>query len=297
MPESFEAFRYLDHLRARWRLIAVACAAAAGLAFLAALLTPSEYTATARIMIEPPAGTDPRVAVAVSPVYLESLKSYELLASGDRLFLDSLDHFKLPHSGPIDKLKRSVVKVSIPRNTRILEISATLRNPGEAQALALYIAERTVKLAREVTMATERDLLADAKRQWDETRAKLERAERSWAQVAEEPASAAPEHLAKVDAAQAEREAARDSFAAAEKRLQVEQTSTGYRGERLNIIDPGVVPERPSRPNVPLMVLAAILVALSASLLYVTFEFNYSLERAAAPRPVASLARVKSVND
>jgi uncharacterized protein involved in exopolysaccharide biosynthesis len=297
MPESFEMFRYFDHLRARWRVIAVACAAAVGLAFLAALLMPAEYTATARIMIEPPAGTDPRVAMAVSPVYLESLKSYELLASGDRLFLDALDHFKLPHSGSIDKLKRSVLKVAIPRNTKILEISATLRDPGESQALALYVAQQAVRLTREVTAGTERDLQAEARRQWDEAHAKLERAEQAWAKIAEEPAGAAPDHMAKVDAAQAEREAAREAVAAAAKRLQTEQASSGYRGERLSIIDPGVVPERPSRPNVPLMLMAALLVALAVSLLYVTFEFNYRLERFPVPQPVTPLARLKSVND
>jgi len=297
MPESFEMFRYLDHLRARWRVIAVACAAAVGLALLAALITPDEYTATARVMIEPPAGTDPRVAMAVSPVYLESLKSYELLASGDRLFLDALEHFKLPHSGPVDKLKRSVLKVTIPRNTKILEISATLRNPAEAQALALYIAQQAVQLTREVTEGTEHDLLARATKQQEEAQAKLDRAEQAWAKVAEEPASAAPEYTAKVDAAQAEREAARDALGAAAKRLQLEQATSGYRGERLSIIDPGIVPERPSRPNVPLMLLAALLVALAASLLYVTFEFNYRLERLPAPQPLTPLARLKSVND
>jgi len=297
MPESFEVFRYLDHLRARWRGIAVACGVAAALALLSGLLMPAEYTATARIMIEPPAGMDSRVAMAISPVYLESLKSYELLASGDRLFLDALDHFKLPHSADVEKLKRSVLKAAIPRNTRVLEISATLGDPAQAQALALYIAEQTVKLSREVSMGTERDLLAEAGRQWDEARAKLQQSERSWAQIAEQPASAAPDHLAKVDAVQAEREAARESLTAAEKRLQQEHASTGYRGERLNVIDPGVVPTRPSRPNVPLMLLAAILVALAASLLYLTFEFNYRLERFAVPRPVAPIARVKSLND
>ena len=37
------------------------------------LLMPREYTATARVVIEPPAGTDSRAAITVSPVYLESL--------------------------------------------------------------------------------------------------------------------------------------------------------------------------------------------------------------------------------
>lgn len=297
MPESFEMFRYFDHLRARWRVIAVACAAAAGLALIAGLLMPSAYTATARVMIEPPAGTDPRVLVEVSPIYIETLKSYELLASGDRLFLDALDHFKLPHSGSVDRLKNSVLKVTIPRNTKVLEISATLRDPRQAQALALYIAQQTVNLTREVSLGTEHDLLVDAQRQWEDARARVERAERAWAQIAEEAASAAPDHMAKVDTAQAEREAARDSLTAAEKRLEEEQSMTGDRGDRLHVIDPGVVPARPSRPNIPLMLLAAILVAFAASLFYVTLEFNYRLERSAVPRPVAPLARVKSLND
>ncbi len=297
MPESFEMFRYLDHLRARWRLILGGCAVAAGLALVVGLLTPSQYTATARVMIEPPAGTDPRVIMAVSPIYIESLKSYELLASGDHLFLDALDHFQLQHSGSIEQLKNSVLKVTIPRNTKVLEISATLRDPGQAQALALYVAQQTVNLTREVSMRTEHDLVADAQKQWEDARARVERAEQAWAQIAEEPASAAPDHMAKVDAAQAEREAARDSLTAAEKRLEQEQSMTGDRGDRLSVIDPGVVPARPSRPNIPLMLLVALLVALAASLLYVTFEFNYRLERSTIPRPVAPLARVKSLND
>lgn len=289
--------RFLDHLRGRWPIIALSCVAALGLALAAALLMQPQYTATARILIEPPAGTDARVVMAVTPVYLESLKTFELLASGDRLFLDAISHFKLPHNPPLDKFKRSVLTVTIPRNTRILEISATLNNPAQAQALALYLAEQTVKLARETTAGTERDLQAEALHQRDEALANLGRAERHWAQIAGEPASAAPGHMAKVEAAQAERETARDLVTAAEKRLQLEQASTGYRGERLNIIDPGVVPERPSRPNIPLMLIAAGLVALAASLTYVTFEFNYRLTRTAAPQPVAPLARLKSVND
>ena len=46
-----------------------------------------------------------------------------------------------------------------------------------------------------------------------------------------------------------------------------------------------------------LMLLVAVLVALVGSLLYLTLEFNYRLERPAAPRTVAPLARVKTRND
>ena len=60
-----------------------------------ASLQPRQYTATARIVIEPPAGTDLRSAMAVSPIYLESLKTYEQFASGDSLFQKAIEQFDL----------------------------------------------------------------------------------------------------------------------------------------------------------------------------------------------------------
>jgi len=297
MPESFEMFRYVDHLRHRWRMIAVACGVAAVLAFVAALLTPSQYTATTRLIIEPPAGSDLRAAMAISPIYLESLKSYELLSSGDRLFLDAIEHFKLPRSKPVDALKRSVLKVTIPRNTKILEISATLPDPAKAQALALYIAEQAVRLSRDVSIETEGDLVSDAQKQWSEARTRLEQAEIAWARAAESPVTQAPDRAAQIDTAQAQRDAARLAFEAAEKRVQEIRAMTGMRGERLKIIDPGTVPERPSWPNIPLIVLAALVVALAGTLLYMTIEFNHSLEKPPAPRALPPLARVKTRND
>lgn len=297
MPETLEMLRYIEHLRRRWRVIAVACGAAVGVALIAGFFTPASYTATARIFIEPPAGTDSRISVAVSPIYLESLKSYELLASGDRLFLDALEHFNLPRSQPIAALKRSVLQVKIPRNTRVLEISATLHNPVQAQALALYIAEQTVRTARDISRDTDQELIAEIEQQLEEARARMEQAERAWVRVSNKPLNGSAERGALVDAVQAERAAAREAFEAAEKRLGEMRALSGQRGERLRVVDPGVVPESPSWPDIPLMALAALLVALVASLLYLTLELNYSLERSAAPRSVAPLARVKTGND
>jgi hypothetical protein len=85
----------------------------------------------------------PRVAQGV-------LKLYELVALGNRLFLDAIDDFKLPRIGSIERLKRSVRKATIPRNTKVLEISLTLHEPTPARALTLYVAEQTVKLAQDV---------------------------------------------------------------------------------------------------------------------------------------------------
>ena len=52
------------------------------------------------------------------------------------------------------------------------------------------------------------------------------------------------------------------ALAAMEARLREARGETGFRGERLKIIDPGIVPERPSSPNLPLNVAAALLLGL-----------------------------------
>ena len=95
MAGAFDAFRYISYMRLRWRWIAVSCLTATSLAIVVSLLLPREYTATARIVIEPPAGTDLRAAVAVSPIYLESLKTYEQFADSDSLFRTAVDRFAL----------------------------------------------------------------------------------------------------------------------------------------------------------------------------------------------------------
>ena len=288
MPESFEMFRYLDHLRRRWVLIAGAVGVAVALALVAGWLTPAQYTATARILIESPAAGDLRASMAVSPVYLESLKSYAVMASGDRLFADAVEHLHLQRSRSIEQLKNSVLKVTIPRSTKVLEIAATLPDPRQAQALANYIAERTVVLTRDLAIEADRDALADAQKQRDEARAQLEQAEGAPVKNAGGSAYSAPSTKA---------ESLQLAIEAAQMHLQEVRSTAGYRAERLKIFDPGVVPERPSWPNIPLILLAAVVVALAASLLYVTFEFNYRLEKSAAPRVVAPLARLKNLND
>jgi uncharacterized protein involved in exopolysaccharide biosynthesis len=53
-------------------------------------------------------------------------------------------------------------------------------------------------------------------------------------------------------------------------------SSAAFRGERLDIIDPGVVPERPSSPNLPLNVAIAVLMSALGWLLYVAIGFSYA---------------------
>src|SRR5579872_3880287 len=95
IPVTFDPPALLLHLRDRWRAIALACAVAGIAALGVSLLLPREYTAVCRILMDPPAGTDPRTSTAVSPIYLESLRTYELFASSDELFLQAAQKFGL----------------------------------------------------------------------------------------------------------------------------------------------------------------------------------------------------------
>ncbi len=155
MPETFDAFEYLEYVRRRWRVFAAAAAAAVALAAAVSLLLPRRYTAICQILVEPPAGTDVRSAMAVSPIYLESLRTYEHFASGDNLFLQALQRF-----GMQDQFRRksSMLRVNIARNTKILEIRVTLPDPRRAHDLAVYIAGQTVALSRSVVEEGNRDV-------------------------------------------------------------------------------------------------------------------------------------------
>jgi uncharacterized protein involved in exopolysaccharide biosynthesis len=181
--ESFHAYEYLDHLKRRWRFVLMVCVAAGALALVASWLLPKEYTAMASIVIDPPAGNDPRSAVTVSPVYLESLRAYEMFASGDTLFQRAVDKFHLRDaqpSKPLESLKRSVLKVTKIKDTKILQISATLPDPKLAQAMAQFLAEETVALSRSTNLADQQDLRDDARVRLAESRKRLEQEQDAW---------------------------------------------------------------------------------------------------------------------
>lgn len=358
MTDSFDGYELVEYIRRKWRFPLIVCAVALVLAAGISLLLPRKYTATARVVIEPPAGSDQRTFVAVSPIYLESLKTYEHIASGDSLFLRALERFHLRGQGDdrsVESWKKSVLKVQIPRNTKIMEISATLRDPGKAQALALYLAQETVKLSREVSRKSDEGPLREAEAQVQEARQRLERAEAAWStNEKQQPVDDLTAHIKSIEARRdeasnnlsaaeiliaedserqklaasgaiprseldgirtelglttaratmlrervaaqdresarlhalvaqrvahredllTERKAAEVAVAAAEAHLRDVRSAAGYTGERLNVIDPGIVPERPSSPNLPLNMLAALLLGLIVSLAYVSLEFG-----------------------
>lgn len=339
------AIEYLDYLRARWRLVAAACTTALVFSLSVSLLLPKRYTATASIVIEPPAGNDVRTATAVSPVYLESLRTYERFATSDTLFAGAVQHFHLPsgQSGPsIESLKQQVLKVTKVRDTKILEISVTLPEPALAQQFVQYVAEETIKLSRGENAAADREVIAEAERQAANAQDRLDKAQRAWAvNAARQPNGALQAQIeSDVDLAQKTRQAlieARSDIAEYQEkadfakelpglraraeelqrrladlekdierassissrrqadqqkvdmeiktaqaanessagRLRDLRATAGTRGERLRVIDPGIVPQRPSSPNIPLNVFGALLLTVIALLAYLTVSFSY----------------------
>jgi uncharacterized protein involved in exopolysaccharide biosynthesis len=367
--EPINGFRYISYIASRWRWIALSCAIAVTVAFAVSLCMPREYTATARIVIEPPAGADIRAAAA-SPIYFESLKTYESFAAGDTLFQKALaqpDLRALVGARPIESIKNRVLKVGIVHNTRILEISATLPDPRKAQALAQFIAESTTALNRSLTSEGDEDLIQGLEAAERQARAKLDRVDATWARLLitepmaglqaaranstvlrskldeqasgaqlefagaadrekQAPASELPQvrneqaeararsdairkQLESLDRQDAEREnllAARTAnrdrleterraqqaeLSSIESRLTQARGDAGYRGERLKIIEPGIVPERPSSPNTPLNMFAALLLGLTLPVLYFAVEINFQEMRVRARRGAHALAR------
>ena len=352
MKESFDSFRYISYLGSRWRQIAASAGIAVALALGISLAMPARYTATARIVIQPPAGADVRTATAVSPIYLESLKTYEQFAESDSLFQAAAQRFQLS-AGPIETLKRRVLKVEIVRNTRILEIAATLADARKAQALTKFLADATVELSRASSSEGDQELLAGLERQENDIRADLEKTEAAWSEAFSREPTAGLEaaieegasqrsaleeqiqgqeveiagledrmkagdavgemgkevsharartvelrrQLADLNARMAEREkvlgarqahhdqleadrkAGQTALASIESRLRDARSERGSRGERLQVIDPGIVPERPSSPNIPLNVAVALLAGLALPILFFTWQFSFQEQR------------------
>jgi uncharacterized protein involved in exopolysaccharide biosynthesis len=208
MPESPEFLQYVAHLRRRWAVIVLACAVALGLAGVITSLQTKQFTARALVLIRPPA-SDSFPATALSPTYMESLRTYEHLARGDSLFQKAVSELQITLPPGSD----SVLDINVLRQTRVLEVTATLPDPQQAQTLAQYIAAAVVRMSGSPADAT-----ANA--------------------------------------------------------------GINSRTETLELVDPGVVPERPSSPRLWFNLLAAFFTAFVLSLFYLSFEFGLKLRKA-----------------
>ena len=356
-PDSFDSMEYLEYLRTRWKFSAAAVLIAAAVAVAVCLILPQQYTATATLVIEPP-GADPRTATAVSPVYLESLKSYESFADSDSLFVKACEKFGLlkGSSAPsVESFKRRVLRVDKLKDTKLLNIAVTLPNPIQAQAMVQFLAEETVALNRSMARAGDSEALGDVQRQVDAAEKQVEtsRAEASAAAVAgsepvleteaqsladlkaraeaqrieanvaladaaargdQESAATARARLTALTADEAaldkqlqskstalsqlrarrqrtddQLRTAEDVFTAARLRSDGTRDATRFRSEELRIVDPGIVPQRPSFPNLPLTVIAAVAMSIVACLVCLTFQFGFARQR---EQPVRAGLRV-----
>jgi len=338
------------HIAAHWKIVAGACTVALAVSLIATLLLPKKYTAVTRIFIEPPAGSDPRTSTTVSPIYLDSLRTYELFASSDTLFLQAVDRFHLRQNGsPVDRLKRSILKVEVPRNTKILDISATLNDPRVAHELSLYLAQETVKMNEIASQQGDREFLAAAETRHTEARSRMDDAHRAWdkapeqvsteslrsqiysderlreglqkelaeLEVSDPDASGAQKGMiaayrrrltalneqidarrknlaaatARLEVLESDMGAARRAFQAAEGRVQELRSAAGYRGERLRIIDPGIVPERPSSPDLMLNLVIALIAGAVLSVGGLLLTAADTQDEAPRRKPVSIVAK------
>jgi len=372
MRNASEGLEFAGYLWRRRSLVAIACTSALAVAGIVSLLLPARYTATASILIEPPGGNDPRSATAVSTVYLESLKTYERMASSDTLFERALDDLHIRQRYPgvsTETLKRRILEVSKPASTTVLDISTTVSDAKSAQALAQYIAERTVALHTSLDEQTDEELSKEPQRIFEAAKARREAAEKAKEQFikttpvealdkevlltgelklevgkelartraelanylgqqqAPQPTEAGERQSGwtqfeiaatrtkiqnlenqdhellqalkskgdmledlrrKRDALDAELKSARADEDAQNVKFSDVKSSSAARGVRLKILDPGIVPRRPSFPNPPLNLAVAFIVSLIASIGYVAIRFAYDRTRDARQEPVFS---------
>ena len=336
VPPRFEALEYLLYLRRRWWIVALACLTAGVLTLLLSFLLPTRYTSTATILIEPAAGADPRALTAISPIYLESLKTFESVATSGTLFERALSKFKLrPEGGgeSIEAIKARSLKVSKLRDTKILEISVTLPDARQAQAMAQFLAEETVRMTSSVSREAGRELVDELDRQAEADRHTLETTQAEWAKTraqvpvesvrtelesmignvyqvkhelydaeaadAEFPALSTKARIAslsarardleqavaakskmlaetstRLDVLDVERKTRQTAYDSALRRAQDLRASLSYSTERLKIIDPGTVPERPSEPRRALYCAAAIGLGLLGAIFYLSASYG-----------------------
>jgi uncharacterized protein involved in exopolysaccharide biosynthesis len=380
VSKTFDAVDYLNFFRARWKFAAVCVGAALLAATAVCLLTPNEYTATATLLIEPPPAADPRGGGTVTPIYLESLKSYEQLAASDSLFLKACQQFGLlegPNPPAVESLKRRVLRVDKLKDTKILQIGVTLRDARKAQAMAQYLAEETVNLNRSIALENDKRALDGLRAQAQEARSRLnkvrveharvmaaaqpalaqeirtlgqvlegleEKASETDANVAEltartatlksssKAADARPDldyseeqlagaiarkrelasgkallekQLAEKSSRLAEFDQSKDS--AFQEVLEAEATyrdldkrqsdlagTAGMRTEQLRLVDPGIVPQRPSFPNPSLVLAAALLLSFALAAAWITLQYGLDRQRQHFPRGELRVTRSAS---
>jgi len=375
MADYFDPIDYLAFLRRNAKFAAIAIGTAVLLTGAISFLLPKQYTATATLVIEPPAGTDARGATAVSAIYLESLKAYEQFAASDSLFERARQKFHLEEgsgSAATETLRKRVLRVVKLPDTKVLQIKATLPDAKQSQALVQFLAEETVALNRSVESQSEHEALTEVRKQVQEAGAKLaqtrgeyntavaegtesvlgdevrnlsdfkgrlnEQLANAATSLAElsaradtqakgfavgdgrenlqqdiaaararaaalttqmtsvsrdlaQKASALAAVRARADQGADQLRAANTAFEAMSRRANELAGSSGLRTEQLRIIDPGIVPQQPSFPNVPLFTAMALLFSALLSLAWLSLRYGLEQQRVRSARSEIKVAR------
>jgi capsular polysaccharide biosynthesis protein len=347
--KTYSVEQLLTHLRTRGRFLAIACGVAFVLSLGISLVMTRKYTATVSIVIDPPASSDPRAATAISPIYLESLRTYESFAEGDSLFSRAVDKFHLrsDQGQTIESLKQKILRVNKLKDSKILQLQVTLPSAQTASAVAQFIAGEVVNISHRTGAGTDTEMRQNAQQQLDQWQQRYTKAVDEYATFnAKWPVESLQGELealqdvssrvlrssmeAGVDAAEysareklppaegddprfihqeaaaratraavlqrqatdlqnlsaakgvelskrmatrshleAEMKMAQAGLEAEGKHFRELQDAAGGRGDVLTIVDPGIVPERPSSPNVVLNVLVSTFIAFVLSSTYV----------------------------
>jgi uncharacterized protein involved in exopolysaccharide biosynthesis len=185
--QDFELVEFVEYLYVRRSAFLIACGVAVGLTLAIGLFLPKQYTAKSSLVIEPPA-SDPRAGTVLSPAYLESLKSWESFAGSDTLFARASRKLQVRES------KASVLRITRPTGSTVVEINVTLHDPAKAQALAQNLAEQAVDLSRSIESKSAGDLAGELKKQLEAAQERLTRATQSLAAFAGANPDAAAEN-------------------------------------------------------------------------------------------------------
>jgi len=140
MPEPLDPMEFLSALQKRWKRIAGVAAAAAAIALVASLLLPKKYEATVLLMIQPAAG-GPASSAAMSAAYLDSLRSYEQFVESDGVLENLLRDTHLNEEFSGEGFRRSALRATLVKGTRILQVSVRLGDPQKAHEAALRLAQ------------------------------------------------------------------------------------------------------------------------------------------------------------
>jgi capsule polysaccharide export protein KpsE/RkpR len=189
-----------------------------------------------------------------------------LLADAERQVAEARQAFDRAHQAWED----AVVKGPVDQIDAQLQADVELRGKLGAE---LYAAEADLA-EMEASSAREEDLRAPRAR-LDKLRAAMKRVEETIAREQELSST----RTARANKLESDRKSAETMLRAAESRLRDARATSGYRGERLTIIDPGIVPERPSSPNTALNVGAAAFAAFVLSALFIVLQASYRSQR------------------